>query len=140
MPGLQEIEQQHLDQLDALRHAPAIALARSRHPHAESDGQLRQYFGPQTGQCQPECPRCHPELYEGDAPRPPERHIYQDYADELNNLEESDDPDPADPETNLPEPELSAPHLSPPALTPPEPGQTWTNLDIPEHPEPEFPP
>ena len=71
LPQLEEHEQQRREQLEAARNAPAIALARSRHFFADLDGHARYIHGPQVGQCLPDCPRCHPDLYEGDDALPP---------------------------------------------------------------------
>ena len=71
LPQLQQHEQQRREQLEAARNAPAILLARSRHFLADADGHVRYAAGFQVGQCMPECPRCRPELYEGDDALPP---------------------------------------------------------------------
>ncbi len=71
LPQLEEHEQQRREQLEAARNAPAIALARSRHFLARADGHARYIHGAQVGQCLPECPMCHPDLFEGDDALPP---------------------------------------------------------------------
>lgn len=71
LPQLEQHEQERRDQLEAARNAPAIALARSRHYLAGLDGHLRYVGGAEIDECMPECPRCFPELYEGDDAQPP---------------------------------------------------------------------
>ena len=121
MPNLQEQERQQREQLVNARQADAVALAQSRHFLAGEDGHVRYISRERYGQCLPECPMCHPELYEGDDPLPPLRSPHEVIDADL------DEPAPTEPEPDQPSqnPDQSAP--------------IQTNLDKSGHPDEENP-
>lgn len=132
MPNLQEQEAQQRKQLEAERLAAATALARSRHYHAGEDGHVRYIGGDLYGDCMPECPTCHPEIYEGDDPLPPIRNLDDQAAIRQRFPHESFNP-------GLDKPAPIEPEPQPSPQIPEESGQIWTNLDNPGPEIEEFP-
>ena len=100
--------------------APAIALARSCHFLAGPDGHIRFIAGPEIDQCMPACPRCFPELYEGDDAQPP---VVNSFANRAQPTK----------------PDFTEPELTSPDDSCPESDTTEQNLTKSDTPETEFP-
>ncbi len=150
MPGLEEHERQQQEEIEAARLASETALARSRHYEAGQDGHVRYYGVANSDKCQPDCPTCNPELFEGDDPLPPIKSladraaVVQRFPDLWPNSRSymAPNPDPDESAPIEPEPDQSA-------LNPDESGQIWTNLDesgpqiqefpVPHNESPKFP-
>lgn len=128
LPQLEQHEQQRREQIEAARNAPAIALARSRHFMADLDGHVRYSVG--NRDCTPECPMCHPDLYEGEDAMPPLTYDYI-YGPQTPKPKPTK-PEPTEPDPVQPEP-TSADDFHP---EPDEIQQDLTKSDI---PQPQFP-
>ena len=122
LPSLQEHERQQRERIEAERLASATALARSRHHWAEEDGHLRYPGFGQADSCKPECPTCHPELYEGENPLPPIRSLQDQAAAQRRFPHYFADPVLDEPVPTETEPEPSS-------YFPDDSGQIETNLD-----------
>ena len=134
LPQLEARDEQRREQAETARNAEAVALARSRHFMADPDGHLRYHVG--DCECMPECPMCHPQLYEGDDALPP----FVDPFRPTANRPAPDsfgDPLGSDPDLNQPEPSQPEPYPSP--QFPEESSQTRTNLNKSEHQEDQHP-
>ena len=135
LPRLQEHDEQRRAQVEAIRNAPAIALARSRNRYAGPDGHARYFAGPDKGQCTDKCAMCHPEIYETDDAQPS---TLDSFGDPLPSPITDSFGDPL-PSSDLTEPDLSEPDPDPSPPFPDESDLIQTNLDKSEHLDDEKP-
>ncbi len=119
LPQLHELDEQQREQLVAARNAPAIAIARTLHYAAASDGHARYIGGPMLGRCLSDCPMCRPELFEGESALAP-------VTLSLTHNEPTE-PEPTEPDDDLP-PQITS-----------EPDPIRQNLTKSDHPSDEFP-